>query len=677
MWVLLLLLTVIPLGGMGLVVTPSLRDSARVVEGIRQTEAHVDALNSLMVLRSTLYSEQVAAEAVVRAQDLGLTLSLVSDLLGFDIAARMSSSRELVDQAVRIVKDQGLAVPAAFDTAIPRLRAQVDAGTADAVLLHQIFGDATQMLTDEVDSELGLIVSSATTTSGLAGGVEAATHRLVDLFDLLKAGQDEVNALFQSTMTTTDADKAIGRRSLTDARALYLRNLATVEHAASPAVAVMLAALHTDPDVTSFNAAVDAELASSAGSAPDLVPLGAAFRSSFVRSDRLTAMLRTASDEASNIAAVRRAEAGERLRNQFLLMTALVLVTTGAALAIARSITGRLRPLAAKAERVSQGHLDDAPVDERGPRRGGDRRPRPQRGRRQPTPHRIPGLSPRGAAISTIPDSPCPQPVHSGNRCTPPCSACWTCGRQANSSSNDSPTKPTTTCSPGSRTARPHSRGSRWRSAAPIVTATPWSCCSSTSMGSNAANDAHGHHVGDLILRTCADRMQSTVRAGDLLARLGGDEFLVITERIESVRDAVELSERLIASISEPIELDGVTSRVGASIGIGISLDGHATALDLIRDADNAVHRAKSLGRGRVEIFDESAAHRVGGPIRPRSSAARRTHSRQPVPALSTCHRHHHRRIARLRSPRPVDPRRDPRRPRSVHPGRRTIRSDQ
>ena len=128
MWVLLLLLTVIPLAGMGLVVTPSLRDSARVVEGTRTTEGHVDALNSLMVLRSTLYSEQVAAEAVVRAQDLGLTVSLVSELLGFDIAGRMSSSRELVDQAARIVTDQGLAVPAAFDTAIPRLRAQVERG---------------------------------------------------------------------------------------------------------------------------------------------------------------------------------------------------------------------------------------------------------------------------------------------------------------------------------------------------------------------------------------------------------------------------------------------------------------------------------------------------------------------------------------------------------------------
>ena len=118
MWVLLLLLTVIPLAGMGLVVTPSLRDSARVVAGTRTTERHVDALNSLMVLRSTLYSEQVAAEAVVRAQDLGLTLSLVSELLGFDIAGRMSSSRELVDEAARIVTDQGLAIPAAFDTEI-------------------------------------------------------------------------------------------------------------------------------------------------------------------------------------------------------------------------------------------------------------------------------------------------------------------------------------------------------------------------------------------------------------------------------------------------------------------------------------------------------------------------------------------------------------------------------
>ena len=676
MWVLLLLLTVIPLAGMGLVVTPSLRDSARVVEGTRTTEAHVDALNSLMVLRSTLYSEQVAAEAVVRAQDLGLTLSLVSELLGFDIAARMSSSRELVDQAARIVKDQGLAVPAAFDTAIPRLRAQVDAGTADAVLLHQVFGDATQMLTDEVDRELGLIVSSATTTSGLAGGVEAATHRLVDVFDLLKAGQDEVNALFQSTMTTTDADKAIGRRSLIGARALYLRSLATVEHAASPEVAVMLAALQADPDVTSFNAAVDAELASSAGSAPALVPLGAAFRSSFVRSDQLTAMLRTASDEASNIAGLRRAQAGERLRNQFLLMTALVLVTTGAALAIARSITRRLRPLAAKAERVSQGHLDDAPVDERGPREVA-----------------IVARALNEAAANLRHIESQASALASGDlndpRLTVPAAGplgesmhatvqrlldAWQAGEQLQQRLAHQADHDLLTGLPNRKAAleglemalgRAHRHGDTV-----VVLFLDLD-------GFKRANDAHGHHVGDLILRTCADRMQSTVRAGDLLARLGGDEFLVITERIASVRDAVELSERLIASISEPIELDGVTSRVGASIGIGISLDGHATALDLIRDADNAVHRAKSLGRGRVEIFDEQARTELAvqsdleAALRDALTAGNLCLHYQPVTDTVTGELRGFEALARWTRDG------DPRHPRSVHPGRRTIRPDQ
>ena len=174
------------------------------------------------------------------------------------------------------------------------------------MLLHQIFGGATQALTDEAARELELIVSSASTTSGLAGGVEVATDRLVDVFELLKAGQDEVNALFQSTMTTAAADKVIGRRSLIGARALYLRSLANGRTRRVAGVASMLAALQADPDVGPYDAAVDAELGSSAGTAPELGPLGAAFRSSFVRSDRLTALLRTASDEASDIAGLRR-----------------------------------------------------------------------------------------------------------------------------------------------------------------------------------------------------------------------------------------------------------------------------------------------------------------------------------------------------------------------------------
>jgi len=606
MWVRLLVLTVIPLAGMGLIVTPSLRDSANVVEGTKKIEGYVARLNSLMVLRSTLVSEQVAAEAAVRAQGLGVTLSVMSTALGFDVASRISSSREMVDAAVRFVTDQGLAAPAEFRTAIPLLRAQVDSGTADADVLHQVFGDAAQTLTDDGNLELGLIVSSAATASALAAGVEGATHRLVDVFDLLNTGQTEVESLFRGTMPTADADEAAGRAGLIAAHALYLRSFATVERSASPAVAVALAAVRADPDVASFEAAVDSQLASAVGSAPSLFQLASTFRSSFVRSDRLAALLHTATDEASDLAELRRIQSAERLRNQIVLMAALLLSTTGVALAIARSITRRLRLLAASAERVSQGQLDDPPVDERGPREVAivaralneavanlrliESQASALAGGELDDPRlTVPAVGPLGesmhATVQRLLDA-------------------WHASEQLKQRLAHQANHDLLTGLPNRKAAlegldmalgRAHRHGDTV--AVLFLDLDEF----------KRANDAHGHHIGDQILRTCADRLQTIVRAGDLLARLGGDEFLVVTERIASVRDAVELSERLVASISDPIVLDGFTTRLGASVGIGISPDGHATALDLLRDADNAVHRAKALGGGRVEIFDEQA----------------------------------------------------------------------
>jgi diguanylate cyclase (GGDEF)-like protein len=119
-------------------------------------------------------------------------------------------------------------------------------------------------------------------------------------------------------------------------------------------------------------------------------------------------------------------------------------------------------------------------------------------------------------------------------------------------------------------------------------------------------NDARGHALGDTLLRVAADRVHRAVRAGDVVARHGGDEFTVLVPDIRSVDEAVVVAERLRAVLSEPFDVDGEQVTIGASVGI--ALNGQATdgAEDLLRHADVAVHRAKDLGRNRVELFDES-----------------------------------------------------------------------
>ncbi len=128
--------------------------------------------------------------------------------------------------------------------------------------------------------------------------------------------------------------------------------------------------------------------------------------------------------------------------------------------------------------------------------------------------------------------------------------------------------------------------------------------------GFKAINDTHGHHIGDSVLRILARRLLDTVREGDLAGRLGGDEFLVVAEPILGIDDAIELSERIIAELSEPVNIDELTVSVTVSVGIAMG-DTDLTADELLRDADLAVYRAKELGRGRIEVCDEDLRGQV------------------------------------------------------------------
>ncbi|HYI54609.1 MAG TPA: diguanylate cyclase, partial [Microlunatus sp.] len=130
--------------------------------------------------------------------------------------------------------------------------------------------------------------------------------------------------------------------------------------------------------------------------------------------------------------------------------------------------------------------------------------------------------------------------------------------------------------------------------------------------GFKQVNDTLGHQAGDEVLRTVADRMQRTVRAGDVVARLGGDEFLVLMEPLDEQASGVFVAERVVAAIAEPLRLrNGHPVRIGASGGLAISLDAGTDPERLLQEADLAVYRAKSSGRGRVEVFDRTLRDRL------------------------------------------------------------------
>ncbi len=117
-------------------------------------------------------------------------------------------------------------------------------------------------------------------------------------------------------------------------------------------------------------------------------------------------------------------------------------------------------------------------------------------------------------------------------------------------------------------------------------------------------NDAHGHPIGDLLLKTVADRLRQCVRDGDVVARLGGDEFAIMQVGATQPRDATALASRLIEVIGAPYELGGRQVVIEASVGIALAPGDGLDPDQLLKNADMALYRAKSEGRGLYRFFE-------------------------------------------------------------------------
>ena len=127
-------------------------------------------------------------------------------------------------------------------------------------------------------------------------------------------------------------------------------------------------------------------------------------------------------------------------------------------------------------------------------------------------------------------------------------------------------------------------------------------------------NDTLGHGIGDALLKQAAERLRDCVRSGDTVARLGGDEFVLLLEVAN--REEVELTcDRILNVLSASFICGEHECVVSASIGVSMAPDDSDDPAILMRDADTAMYRAKSLGKNAVQFFTadliETANRRV------------------------------------------------------------------
>ncbi len=123
-------------------------------------------------------------------------------------------------------------------------------------------------------------------------------------------------------------------------------------------------------------------------------------------------------------------------------------------------------------------------------------------------------------------------------------------------------------------------------------------------------NDTHGHQVGDTVLTAIAARFRDAVGQGGTVARLGGDELVVLCPEV-TAEEAATIADRLIASLREPISVQGEDLVVTASVGIALSGDGRTTAEQLLQDSDDAMYQAKDAGRDQSVLHDPARGVQV------------------------------------------------------------------
>ena len=117
-------------------------------------------------------------------------------------------------------------------------------------------------------------------------------------------------------------------------------------------------------------------------------------------------------------------------------------------------------------------------------------------------------------------------------------------------------------------------------------------------------NDTMGHPFGDELLCAVAERLRGIVRDSDIVARFGGDEFMILLSPMKRPEEAASMARRVVEVLSETFDIDGHHVLIGASVGIAVGPQDGVDADLLLKNADMALYRTKSEGRGSWRFFE-------------------------------------------------------------------------
>jgi diguanylate cyclase (GGDEF)-like protein len=563
-----------------------------------QVVLSMDRVGQYLQIRSAIEAERIPTSTISTIEKFGVSPAMVNILLGFDPVQEKVVAAEKADRAI---------AGANLDLreVARRLQAARDAfaQNEDQETVFARFDLVSKELTRLSEVELSKLNKSmfgfdgdrAVTNSSLA---LLATHEFSQRF------AHATLSLF--AVSSSDGENRPQRRELAADEALIQRSLQQIQRNAGPQTLAKYQQLVSDAAFRGANAAIQTKLLTPTENfVSDLAATAEVFRSMLQVGKQQSELLKVAASEAGETARKAARSSRSRLATSMYLVGGLSITSILVALIVTRRISRPLKDLASKAERIGQGVLDNAPLRERG-------------ARELTTVTRavnelesiISTLDKQTSALALgeldneVLNSPLPGRLGESVEATMDRLSASIRNREdlqlrlSHQASHDAltglPNRKAVLEAIDGALARGHRRGE------------PVAVLFIDLDGFKRANDAHGHAVGDDVLRECGRRLTNQMRSGDVVGRLGGDEFVVVCEGVVDAGEAFHVAQRCIAVLSEPVIIHNKVCLIGASVGIAIDVDGIAEGADLLRDADLAVYRAKELGRGRAELFDES-----------------------------------------------------------------------
>ena len=601
LWAYLTALVLVPLIGVVLLTVVVARSRMAEAAGAARTEQAVQALADLDRARTGVEQEVLPTYVLAVLDDptAAAALGLAPATLRAQRAQALVSqqaARHSADQALARATDRGGAAVQSAVGSLQAVRAGSDSG--------QLGRSTTFLGYLAISNELMSAQRSAATAAG-SGEISEATAGAVQ--DVQLVAQLASSAVRQMPLYFSalfpDGESTVGSRlawqtgwlDYTDARA-------QLDGLSQPDLRAAWSTTRSSTVVTELDGLVAPGISAdplSAIAVPQLAPL--LYRSA-ARDVLLSGLVDDAVDDALTLAAEDRDRAAQRRTAVLLLGAAVLVLSVLGALLLGRTVSRSLRLLAGQAGQVSRGELVQVRV-------GGPRELRTVSAALSSAVASLRRIQDQARAVArgdlsnALLDEPLPGPlgevVHASVR------QIVRSVRQreelqsalAHQATHDQLTALPNRGQALQLTTAALSRAQRSGSTTGLLYV--------DLDGFKAVNDNHGHAAGDDVLREVASRLRDEVRAGDVVCRLGGDEFVVVVEPVDGESDLLELASRLIGSISDPIGAGGHVVRVGASIGVAVSRDGIADAEVLLAEADTATYRAKRLGRGRAEVFDD------------------------------------------------------------------------